>query len=205
MPIALPKIHSCIYHKSQILKTKSQKYFVPLFILFKMTTQPPPHGEQHLPTLLSTLSAHLSTETYVWTSVSTAREREILARLDDEGVQPVMVLREPHFTPGGDTPEGTTTLILPHPLPANLEEDHGLKTEYHCRRLTLCVESSLAAVGLMAAVGGALADAGISVNTVAGYWHDHLFIAVSQASLALEVISGVAQRAREEAAAARQS
>ena len=40
--------------------------------------------------------------------------------------------------------------------------------------ITLTVRSALAAVGSLAAVTTRLADAGMSVNPVPGYDHDHL-------------------------------
>jgi len=43
-------------------------------------------------------------------------------------------------------------------------------------RISLTVHSSLAAVGLSAAISSALATAGISANIIAGYHHDHIFV-----------------------------
>src|SRR5262245_28422556 len=43
-------------------------------------------------------------------------------------------------------------------------------------RITLRVHSSLAAVGLTAAVARVLADQRISANVVAAYHHDHVFV-----------------------------
>ena len=43
-------------------------------------------------------------------------------------------------------------------------------------RITLTVHSALEGVGLTAAVSGALTEAGIACNVVAGYHHDHLFV-----------------------------
>ena len=43
-------------------------------------------------------------------------------------------------------------------------------------RITLGVQSSLAAVGLTARVAAALAERGISANIVAAFRHDHVFV-----------------------------
>lgn len=55
-------------------------------------------------------------------------------------------------------------------------------------RITLRVHSSLEAVGLTAAVAGALAKRGIAANVVAAFHHDHLFVPWSRGAEALEVL-----------------
>ena len=55
--------------------------------------------------------------------------------------------------------------------------------------ITLGVHSSLDAVGLTAAVAAALADAGISCNVLAGYFHDHLLVPFERAEEAVEVLN----------------
>ena len=51
--------------------------------------------------------------------------------------------------------------------------------------ITLNVHSSLEAVGLTAAVSGALANEGISANVVAAYYHDHIFVPIAKSNQAL--------------------
>jgi hypothetical protein len=53
------------------------------------------------------------------------------------------------------------------------------------RRITLGVDSSLEAVGLTAAVAGALAAAGISANDVAAFHHDHVFVPADRGAEAM--------------------
>lgn len=51
--------------------------------------------------------------------------------------------------------------------------------------ITLSVRSDLAAVGLLAHVAGALAEAGIACNVVSAYHHDHLFVPLAEGQRAL--------------------
>lgn len=67
--------------------------------------------------------------------------------------------------------EGQTVI-----LPQAQADAAGLAYSLVCAWITLRVQSDLAAVGLTAAVSTALAEAGISCNVVAGYYHDHLFV-----------------------------
>ena len=56
------------------------------------------------------------------------------------------------------------------------------------RMITLSVHSSLEAVGFLAAVAGRLAAAGISVNPVSAYYHDHLFVPTARATQAMQIL-----------------
>lgn len=51
--------------------------------------------------------------------------------------------------------------------------------------ITLSVYSALDAVGLTAAFSKALTEEGISCNVVAGYFHDHIFVAEGDAERAM--------------------
>jgi hypothetical protein len=64
----------------------------------------------------------------------------------------------------------------------------GLPYEIPTAWITLTVHSTLAGVGLTAAVSNALADAGISCNIVAAAFHDHLFVPVELGPTALAVL-----------------
>jgi hypothetical protein len=79
--------------------------------------------------------------------------------------------------------EGTTLI-----LPATVAAKAGLDFDFRCRRITLSVQSDLAAVGFMAQIALALGRAGISCNPVAGYFHDHVFVPEAEAQKALEAL-----------------
>lgn len=74
---------------------------------------------------------------------------------------------------------------------AEQAREHGLDGEFPCAWITLRVRSALDAVGFLAAVTSALADAGISVNAVAGFHHDHLFVPWSRRHEAMAALHGL--------------
>lgn len=75
--------------------------------------------------------------------------------------------------------EEGTTAILP--------QDGG---DFAC--ITLMVHSALDGVGLTAAVAGALAEADIACNVVAGFHHDHLFVPWARRDEALVILQRLA-------------
>ncbi|WP_394495850.1 ACT domain-containing protein [Shewanella sp. ENK2] len=64
-----------------------------------------------------------------------------------------------------------------------------LPFEARFKQITLTVHSSLEAVGLTAAVAQKLTDNGISANVIAAYYHDHIFVPVDKASLAMSALN----------------
>jgi uncharacterized protein len=76
------------------------------------------------------------------------------------------------------------TLILPR----ESADESGFTYDTVLRCITLTVHSSLDAVGLTAAVAGALAAAGISANVFAAYYHDHILVPSAHAIDALAVL-----------------
>ncbi|MDN4483894.1 ACT domain-containing protein [Demequina lignilytica] len=102
--------------------------------------------------LISSMSARLDPEPYVW----------ITGDVAPAGCTPVVTVEEA---------EGTTW-VVPEPQARAAGAAH----DFRSARITLEVHSSLEAVGLTAAFARALADVGISANVVAGFHHDHIFV-----------------------------
>jgi len=65
---------------------------------------------------------------------------------------------------------------------------HGLQAQFEAAWITLGVTSDLNAVGLLAAVTRALADAGIPCNVVSAMFHDHLFVPAQFGPKAISVL-----------------
>ncbi|WP_334175620.1 ACT domain-containing protein [Pseudoxanthobacter sp.] len=128
-------------------------------------------GERDLARLLAALDARLVGPVLVYVTVPAGRTMPA-------GLGPVMRMEEA---------EGTTLV-----LPRDEALAAGLAGVFPCRMITLTVPSSLEAVGFMAAVAGRLAAAGIGVNPVAGFHHDHLFVAEADAAAALQVLHALA-------------
>ena len=92
-------------------------------------------------------------------------------------VTPMLTFREP---------EGTTLVIR-----REQAERLGLPHQFPSRLITLTVHSSLDAVGFLAAITAPLAAAGISVNAVSAFYHDHLFVPEHRADEAFGLLRNV--------------
>ena len=124
-------------------------------------------GETHLTTLLHSMQPELQTDTFVFCTLPTQADKTL-------PVDPIGLFREG---------EGLTLIVTKAEAIAQ-----GWPYTYECRQITLTVHSSLAAVGFLAAITHALAIAGISVNPVSAYYHDHLFVPAEQAQAALNCL-----------------
>ena len=89
-------------------------------------------------------------------------------------VDPLLTFREP---------EGMTLVIRREEAEAT-----GLPFAFASRLITLTVHSALEAVGFLAAITARLAEAGIAVNAVSAFHHDHLFVAVDRADEAMVLL-----------------
>ncbi len=125
-------------------------------------------GESDLAVLLATMEPDLLPDRYVFVTVDDPPSE----------VVPFAVVRED---------EGTTLVLI--------EEDAarlGLVPDHVAARITLRVHSSLAAVGLTAAFTTVLAEAGLSCNVIAGWYHDHLFVPYDDGPRAAELLRRLA-------------
>jgi hypothetical protein len=73
-------------------------------------------------------------------------------------------------------------------LPRRMADREGLAVNFLARRITLMVRSSLEAVGLLARVAEALAQASIACNVVSAINHDHLFVPEQDGPAALTIL-----------------
>ena len=119
-------------------------------------------GETNLSRLLASLSPRLNPGRFVFCSVPQPTVVQVAAALGS--------FREA---------EGTTLILAREEA-----ERLGLAYDYLAAWITLEVHSSLAAVGLTAAFAKALAGEDISCNVIAGFHHDHLFVAEADAERA---------------------
>lgn len=116
------------------------------------------------------------------------------------GMKPKLAERAFVFAPLG---EGA---MIPKTAVAMIREDEGdcciIPAEagpdgaQQFAQITLQVHSDLEAVGLTAAVAGALATSGIACNAIAGLYHDHLFVPWEQREEALDRLNKLSLNAQ---------
>ncbi|MBR1272162.1 ACT domain-containing protein [Bradyrhizobium sp. AUGA SZCCT0222] len=129
-------------------------------------------GERDLAMLLQNMKPEMHDGVFVFCSIPA--DKEVPAAL-----RPVHLFRER---------EGTTLVMRREEA-----ESAGLPHQFASRLITLTVHSSLEAVGFLAAITGRLAQAGISVNAVSAYYHDHLFVPEHRADEALQLLQDMSK------------
>ncbi len=125
-------------------------------------------AEQNLRVLLSNMNPSMSQEEFVFCSLDEVRLREL-------GVRPIATFRES---------EAISAII-----PRQFADDEGLEYSFVARMIKIGVHSNLDAIGLIAAIAGKLAAAGISVNPVSAYFHDYLFVPAEKAHEAMAALA----------------
>ena len=129
-------------------------------------------GETDLKKLLGSMTPELLSGTFVFATLAPGVPQP-------EGLEPTMLFRER---------EGITLILR--------EEDAravGLEATFRCRMVTLNIHSSLEAVGFLAAITTRLATAGMGVNPVSAFYHDHLFVPADRAEEALGLLRQLAK------------
>ncbi|RWM32404.1 MAG: ACT domain-containing protein [Mesorhizobium sp.] len=128
-------------------------------------------GETDLQRLLASMTPQLLPGVHVFATLAPG-----VAMPD--GLDPVMQFRER---------EGTTLIV-----PEDQAKAAGLAGTFRCRMITLNIHSSLDAVGFLAAITTRLAAAGMGVNPVSAFYHDHLFVPAERAEEAMELLRELA-------------
>ncbi|ESZ05322.1 MULTISPECIES: ACT domain-containing protein [unclassified Mesorhizobium] len=129
-------------------------------------------GETDLKKLLAAMTPELLPDVYVFATLTPGISRQA-------GLDPVMVFRER---------EGVTLIVTEDAARAA-----GLTASFRCRMITLNVHSSLEAVGFLAAITARLAAAGMGVNPVSAFYHDHLFVPAERVEEAMELLRQLAK------------
>jgi hypothetical protein len=130
-------------------------------------------AELDLAALLRDMKPEMADGIFVFCMI--ANDAEIPA-----AVKPMLTFREA---------EGTTLVI-----PREEAERFGLPHQFPSRLITLTVHSSLDAVGFLAAIAARLAAAGISVNAVSAFYHDHLFVPEQRADEAFALLQQISEQ-----------
>ena len=124
-------------------------------------------GERDLDALLKHMKPEMRPGIFVFCTIPT--DQSIPAALS-----PLLTFREQ---------EGTTLVIT-----REQAEAAGLRYAFASCLITLTVHSALDAVGFLAAITARLATAGISVNAVSAFHHDHLFVPADRADDAMVLL-----------------
>jgi len=122
-------------------------------------------GEKNLVKLIESMTPELLNDEYIFGTLEHTDYQQL------SELMPIGTFQEK---------EGLTVILTKVKAEQNNIDYQGI---FKC--ITLNVHSSLDAVGLTAAVATTLAQENISANVVAGYFHDHIFVASKDAENAL--------------------
>jgi hypothetical protein len=132
-------------------------------------------GERDLTALLRYMKPELRPGIFVFCTLAA---NEIIPA----ALNPLLTFREQ---------EGTTLVI-----PREEAQAADLCHAFASRLITLTVHSSLEAIGFLAAITARLAKAGISVNAVSAFHHDHLFVPADRADEAMAILQEMTRATR---------
>ena len=126
-------------------------------------------GESELKSLLRNMQPVVVEGEYVFSSVQESQ-------LDDLE-SPLMIFREN---------EGSTVIVT-----RAIAERNGFVFSSSWGLVSLSIHSDLEAVGFLAAITSYLAEAGISVNVVSAFYHDHLFVPYARVDEVVALLSAL--------------
>jgi uncharacterized protein len=126
-------------------------------------------GENNLELLLQNMKPSLDEEKYVFLTHPNGFSSDIQTNA-------LMLYREQ---------EGMTAIVRSN-IAGTLAGSHP-----EWAKITLTVHSDLQAVGFLAAITSKFASAGISVNPVSAFFHDHLFVPYERKSEALQILQSL--------------
>jgi hypothetical protein len=127
--------------------------------------------ETSMQKLLGSMSSELLPGVFVFATLPPGTPRPA-------GVNPMMTFRER---------EGDTLILLEEEARAT-----SLPFAFPSRMITLNIHSSLDAIGFLAVITARLAAAGMGVNPVSGYFHDHLFVPADRVEEAMTILRALA-------------
>ena len=133
-------------------------------------------GETNLRKLLGSMSPELLPGVFVFAAHSPGTPLP-------SDIRPIMIFRER---------EGDTLILLEEEARAA-----GLSSAFRSRMITLNIHSSLEAIGFLAAITARLAAAGMGVNPVSAYFHDHLFVPADRADEAVAILKTIVVENRD--------
>ena len=143
----------------------------------KNKTPKPQHaavGETQLNTLLAQLTPELLEGEFTFCHIPEGQYGDL------QNLNPIASFQEK---------EGLTLV-----LERQAADDAGLEYQgvFHC--ITLCVHSSLEAIGLTAAIADSLTTAGISANVIAAFFHDHIFVPAQVSNKAIDTLTALSKK-----------
>lgn len=130
------------------------------------------NGIRDLKTLLQTMKPEL--QQGEWLFCTLAQEQ-----LNTLALKPLLTFQEK---------EGTTVIVTEQEA-----SKHALPFQGIWALITLTVHSDLYAIGFLEAILQKLAAAGISVNVVSAFYHDHLFVPWEKREEAMKVLEKISK------------
>lgn len=130
------------------------------------------NGENNLAVLLENMHPEMQEGTFVFLT-----SKDVFS-LETQN-EAVMVFREV---------EGMTVIVR-----SEVAKTLDQKNQPQWAMITLTIHSDLSAVGFLAAITDKLAKAGISVNPVSAFYHDHLFVPWEKREEAMSVLRSFKQ------------